>query len=89
LELDRRTRRDNQSPIALAVDLRERLAGYQSQFANCDATNAQTLADILDELEQIITLKPSGSAWRSARERLLKKVEALPVQATPAQAFDD
>ena len=89
LEMDRRARRDNQSPVSLATDLRARLKGYESQLSSCAPTHAQTLRGILEELDQIIAKKPSGNAWRSARERLIKNAEALPVEATPAAAFDD
>jgi hypothetical protein len=89
LEMDRRIRRDNQSPVSLATELSARLKGYETQLSSCDPTHAQTLGEILEELGQIIAKKPSGNAWRSARERLLKHSEALPVEATSAAAFDD
>jgi hypothetical protein len=89
LEIDRRVRRDSQAPVSLAIELRARLKGYEAQLSSCDPTHAQTLGEILGELDQIISKKPSGNAWRSARERLLTHAEALPVEATPAAAFDD
>jgi hypothetical protein len=89
LEMDRCIQRDKKSPISLASNLRARLKGYESQIANCDAANAQTIKEILEELDKIITEKPSGNQWRSSRDRLLQRAAALPVEATPAEAFDD
>lgn len=89
LDLGRRHKREKAYTAATADSLRQRIDGYREQLAGCDGTPAETVAKIRELLDQIAEGGDKGRALDTSVAALVAEAETLPVEATPAAAYDD
>jgi len=88
-EIGRRHQSNPQQTQMFVESLHDRIAGYDVVIEGCDPESAETVVKILDVLQEILSGQQAGAALGQSLAALAALAESLPVEATPAQEYDD
>jgi len=88
-EIGRRHQSGPHQTLMLVDSLHDRIAGYDTIIEGCDPESAETVVKVLESLHAISAERQTGAALEQSLAALNALAESLPVEATPAEAYDD
>jgi hypothetical protein len=89
LEIGRRHQAGRNETLMLAESLHDRVIAYQEAIEVCDPDSAETVSKIVENLLAIVVDSQTGETLDHSVAVLAELAASLPVEATPAEEYDD